>query len=69
MLVRIMTVFSKPRRTKDEYQSMQLKKAELGVPPAIDFWESTIREEDEEEECLHFHYDPSTVRWKIPETC
>ena len=33
-----MTVFSKFKRTSKEYQTMQAKKAEIGTPPAIDFW-------------------------------
>ena len=34
----VMTVQSKYKRTSKEYQAMQAKKAELGVPPAVDFW-------------------------------
>ena len=44
-----MTVLSKPRRTRDEYQSMELKKAELGVPPAIDFWKPMVTKADEDD--------------------
>ena len=33
-----MTVHSTLRRTECELEEMNRKKAELGVPPAIDFW-------------------------------
>ena len=41
---------TKYKCTKEEYQAMELKKAELGTPPAIDFWDSSSNNNTEETE-------------------
>ena len=38
------------RRTREEIEAMESKKAELGVPPAIDFWTSMSKTDKEEAE-------------------
>ena len=50
-----MTVQSKYKRTSKEYQAMQAKKAELGVPPAVDFWTPVkdLEEKDTYKEAKH----------------
>jgi hypothetical protein len=42
---------SKFRHAQDEHKSMELKKAELGVPLAIDFWRPSTEQEENQEEC------------------
>ena len=41
-----MTVFSKLKRTQEQCRAMELKKSEIGMPPAIDFWKPTTKKEE-----------------------
>jgi hypothetical protein len=38
------------KRTPEEYKSMEQKKAELGIPPAIDFWRPSTKQEENPDE-------------------
>ena len=48
-----MTVFSTLRRTKDEYQAMERRKANLGFKPPIDFWKPPQKDEDAENDRIN----------------
>ncbi len=37
------------RRSEREIRMMDAKKAELGIPPAVDFWSPVKKEEDSKE--------------------
>ena len=69
-----MTVHSTLRRTEDEIQCMERKKADIGLMPPVDFWptvEQTKEAKDDyskNKEALNWNTDQSQHSMQIPYT-